>query len=60
MNLIHSDFLDNKCKPLTCSLIISCLQLHYFDSIIVTGMTLVSIVHRKGMKLMSFIRKNQL
>lgn len=58
MDLINSDFLNNKCKPLTYSLIISCLQLHfYFDSIIVTGMTSVSVVHRKGMKLISLLEK---
>lgn len=56
MDLIHSDFLKNKCKQLTYSLIISLLQFHfYFDSIIVTGMTSVSVVHRKGMKLMSLL-----
>lgn len=58
MDLIHSDFLNKKCKPLTYSLIISCLQLHfYFDSIIVIGVILVSVVHRKEMKLMSLLEK---
>lgn len=58
MDLIHSDFLNKKCKPLTYSLIISCLQLHfYFDSITVTGMISVSLVHKKGVKLMSLLEK---
>lgn len=57
MDLIHSVFLKNKCKPLTYSF----LQFHfYFDSKIVTGITLVSVVHRKGMKLMSLLKKYRL
>lgn len=58
MDLIHSGFLNNKYKPPTYSLIISYLQLHfYFDSIIVTGMILVSVIHRKGIKLMTLLEK---
>lgn len=57
MDLIHSVFLNNKREPLTYSLIISCLQLHFYsDSIIVTGMTLVSVV-REGVKLMGLLEK---